>query len=202
MFPNGFTPVLATMVAVSFAFSGTELIGIAAGESENPERDVPKSIRNIVWRTFFFFIGAIFVLSALIPWKEAGVTESPFVTVFARIGIPYAAEIMNFVILTALLSIANSGLYACARRNAHVASRYRCDAALPEVPWNPLMGDFLGKAVVDGEMRYGSVSAVKTFDSGTRGGCARRWWFSKIGGKSERAIQRGSSSKSLHAHSS
>ncbi|UIR31479.1 amino acid permease [Priestia flexa] len=133
MFPNGFTPVLATMVAVSFAFSGTELIGIAAGESENPERDVPKSIRNIVWRTFFFFIGAIFVLSALIPWKEAGVTESPFVTVFARIGIPYAADIMNFVILTALLSIANSGLYACARMLWSLSKQNMISPALGKV---------------------------------------------------------------------
>ncbi|WP_210608356.1 amino acid permease [Priestia flexa] len=133
MFPNGFTPVLATMVAVSFAFSGTELIGIAAGESENPERDVPKSIRNIVWRTFFFFIGAIFVLSALIPWKEAGVTESPFVTVFARIGIPYAADIMNFVILTALLSIANSGLYACARMLWSLSNQNMISPALGKV---------------------------------------------------------------------
>ncbi len=133
MFPNGFTPVLATMVAVSFAFSGTELIGIAAGESENPERDVPKSIRNIVWRTFFFFIGAIFVLSALIPWKEAGVTESPFVTVFTRIGIPYAADIMNLVILTALLSIANSGLYACARMLWSLSNQNMISPALGKV---------------------------------------------------------------------
>ncbi|MES9740180.1 amino acid permease, partial [Peribacillus frigoritolerans] len=112
LFPNGLLPVFMAMISVNFAFSGTELIGIAAGESENPEKDVPRSIRNVIWRTMFFFVGAIFVLSGLISWEEAGVIESPFVMVFDNIGIPYAADIMNFVIITALLSVANSGLYA------------------------------------------------------------------------------------------
>ncbi|MDP1419768.1 amino acid permease [Peribacillus simplex] len=115
LFPNGLLPVFMAMISVNFAFSGTELIGIAAGESENPEKDVPRSIRNVIWRTLFFFVGAIFVLSGLISWKEAGVIESPFVMVFDNIGIPYAADIMNFVIITALLSVANSGLYASTR---------------------------------------------------------------------------------------
>ncbi|MFS0596822.1 amino acid permease [Peribacillus frigoritolerans] len=115
LFPNGLLPVFITMISVNFAFSGTELIGIAAGESENPEKDVPRSIRNVIWRTMFFFVGAIFVLSGLISWEEAGVIESPFVMVFDNIGIPYAADIMNFVIITALLSVANSGLYASTR---------------------------------------------------------------------------------------
>lgn len=115
LFPNGMLPVLFVMISVNFAFSGTELIGITAGESEDPERDIPKSIKNVVWRTLLFFVGAIFVLAALIPWKEAGVIESPFVHIFDRMGIPYAADIMNFVILTALLSVGNSGLYASTR---------------------------------------------------------------------------------------
>jgi amino acid permease len=115
LFPNGLLPVLMAMISVNFAFSGTELIGITAGESENPEKDIPRSIKNVIWRTIFFFVGAIFVLSGLISWKEAGVIESPFVMVFDNIGIPYAADIMNFVILTALISVANSGLYASAR---------------------------------------------------------------------------------------
>ncbi|WP_189028453.1 amino acid permease [Paenibacillus albidus] len=115
LFPNGMLPVLFVMISVNFAFSGTELIGITAGESENPDKDIPKSIKNVVWRTLLFFVGAIFVLAALIPWQKAGVIESPFVHIFDRIGIPYAADIMNFVILTALLSVGNSGLYASTR---------------------------------------------------------------------------------------
>ena len=103
------------MLSVNFAFSGTELIGIAAGESAEPEKNIPKAIKTTLWRLVLFFIGTIFVLSCLIPVKEAGVIKSPFVDVFDRIGVPYAADIMNFVILTALLSAANSGLYACSR---------------------------------------------------------------------------------------
>ncbi|MGR5864192.1 amino acid permease [Bacillus cereus] len=104
-----------TMVTVNYSFQGTELVGIAAGESEDPAKTLPRSIRNIIWRTMFFFVLAIFVLVALIPWEEAGLTKSPFVAVFDNIGIPYAADIMNFVILTAVLSVANSGLYAATR---------------------------------------------------------------------------------------
>lgn len=115
LFPNGLLPVIMTMISVNFAFSGTELIGVTAGESENPEKSIPRSINNIIWRTIIFFVGAIFVLAGLIPWKEAGVVESPFVLVFDNIGVPYAADIMNFVIITALLSVANSGLYASTR---------------------------------------------------------------------------------------
>ncbi|OIK08577.1 amino acid permease [Bacillus sp. MUM 13] len=115
LFPNGFAILLVTMISVNFSFQGTELIGIAAGESENPEKTIPRSIRQTVWRTLFFFVLAIFVLAGLIPWKKAGVINSPFVVVFDSMGIPYAADIMNFVILTALLSVANSGMYAASR---------------------------------------------------------------------------------------
>jgi arginine/ornithine permease len=115
LLPNGITGLLLTMITVNFSFQGTELIGIAAGESKEPEKTIPKSIRNTVWRTLVFFVLAIFVLAGLIPYQQAGVIESPFVAVFDSIGIPYAADIMNVVILTALLSVGNSGLYAATR---------------------------------------------------------------------------------------
>lgn len=115
LLPHGVAPILIAMVSISFAFAGTELIGITAGESENPGKDIPRSIKNIIWRTLFFFVGAVIVLGALLPWQDASVSESPFVTVFDMIGIPYAADIMNIVIITALVSVANSGLYASTR---------------------------------------------------------------------------------------
>ncbi|MFP9227970.1 S-methylmethionine permease [Pectobacterium cacticida] len=114
-FPHGGLPILMTMVAVNFAFSGTELIGIAAGETENPQKVVPMAIRTTVARLVIFFLGTVLVLAALIPMEEAGIAKSPFVLVFEKIGIPYAADIFNFVILTAILSAANSGLYASGR---------------------------------------------------------------------------------------
>lgn len=115
LFPNGLAAVLVTMITVNFSFQGTELIGIAAGESKEPEKTIPRAIRNTVWRILIFFILTMTILVGLIPWREAGIVESPFVVVFDNLGIPYAADIMNFVIITALLSVANSGLYAATR---------------------------------------------------------------------------------------
>ena len=113
--PHGGLPILMTLVAVNFAFSGTELIGIAAGETKEPEKAIPLAIRATIARLIIFFIGTVFVLAALIPMDQAGVEKSPFVLVFEKVGIPYAADIFNFVILTAILSAANSGLYASGR---------------------------------------------------------------------------------------
>ena len=114
-FPNGFSGVFTTMLTVNFAFSGTELIGVTAGEAENPEKAIPSAIKTTLWRLLIFFIGSIAVMSALIPYKVAGVTQSPFVYVLDSIHVPFAANIMNFVVLTAIVSAANSGLYASTR---------------------------------------------------------------------------------------
>lgn len=103
------------MLAVNYAFSGTELIGIAAGETAEPEKNIPRAINTTVLRLVIFFVLTIIVLASLLPMNEAGVLEAPFVVVFDKMGIPYAADIMNFVILTAILSAGNSGLYASSR---------------------------------------------------------------------------------------
>ena len=114
-FPNGIGSVFLTMLAVNYAFSGTELIGIAAGETENPEKVIPKAIRATLWRLIVFFIGTMVIISILIPSYQGKSLESPFVVIFQKMGIPYAGDIMNLVIITALLSAANSGLYAASR---------------------------------------------------------------------------------------
>ncbi|MFC6253573.1 amino acid permease [Secundilactobacillus hailunensis] len=115
LFPNGFKAVFTTMLTVNFAFSGTELIGVTAGETKNPETTLPRAIHTTLFRLIIFFIGSIVVMSALIPWQKAGVNQSPFVLVFNSIGLPFAGDLMNFVVLTAILSAANSGLYASTR---------------------------------------------------------------------------------------
>ncbi|NYF25244.1 arginine/ornithine permease [Sporosarcina sp. JAI121] len=115
LLPAGMIGVFICMMTVIYAFQGSEIMGVAAGETEDPEKNIPKAIRNIVFRIVVFYILAMFVLSALVPWKSAGLLESPFVTVFDMVGIPYAADIMNFVILTAILSVGNTGLFACTR---------------------------------------------------------------------------------------
>lgn len=115
LLPAGMVGVFISMMTVVYAFQGSEIMGVAAGETEEPEKNIPKAIRNIVIRILLFYVLAMFVLSALVPWQDAGVLESPFVTVFDMVGIPYAADIMNFVILTAILSVGNTGLFACTR---------------------------------------------------------------------------------------
>ena len=119
-FPEGLFPIFTTMLIVNFAFSGTELIGVAAGETKDPAKNVPKAINTAIFRLLIFFVGTIVVITALLPHQEAGlsaegVSSSPFVTVFQHIGIPYAEDIIRFVIITALLSAANSGLFAASR---------------------------------------------------------------------------------------
>lgn len=115
LFPNGFKAVFTTMLTVNFAFSGTELIGVTAGETKNPETTLPRAIHTTLARLIIFFIGSITVMASLIPWQKAGASESPFVLVFNSIGLPFAGDLMNFVVLTAILSAANSGLYASTR---------------------------------------------------------------------------------------
>lgn len=115
IFPNGIKAVFTTMLTVNFAFSGTELIGVTAGETKDPSKNIPKAIHTTLLRLCLFFIGSIVVMAALIPYQKAGVSQSPFVLVFRQIGLPFAGDLMNFVVLTAILSAANSGLYASTR---------------------------------------------------------------------------------------
>lgn len=172
--PQGTLPILMTMVAVNFAFSGTELIGIAAGETENPEKVVPWAIRTTVIRLVVFFIGTVFVLAALIPMDQAGVVKSPFVLVFERIGIPYAADIFNFVILTAILSAANSGLYASGRMLWSLANQNTLPAYFSRVnrrgiPFNALTFSMLGgilallTSVIAPDTVFVALSAISGF---------------------------------------
>ena len=114
-FPTGFSAIGMALLAVAFAFAGTEVIGIAAGETSDPRKNVPRALKATMMRLAIFFVGTIIVIATLLPREQAGLSESPFVTVFSKIGIPYAADIMNLVIITALISAANSGLYASAR---------------------------------------------------------------------------------------
>ena len=115
LFPHGYIAVISCSFTAVFCFLGTELVGIAAGEGENPEVTIPKAVKTVFIRVVIFYIGATFMVAALIPWQDGSVSISPFTLIFSRAGIPYAASIMNFVVLTSTLSCANSGLYASSR---------------------------------------------------------------------------------------
>jgi len=136
-FPHGGLPILMTMVAVNFAFSGTELIGIAAGESENPEKNIPRAVRQVFWRILLFYVFAILIISLIIPYTDPSllrndvkdISVSPFTLVFQHAGLLSAAAVMNAVILTAVLSAGNSGMYASTRMLYTLA----CDGKAPRI---------------------------------------------------------------------
>ncbi|TCP21170.1 lysine:proton symporter (AAT family) [Scopulibacillus darangshiensis] len=120
-FKGGFMAIIGVFMIVGFSFQGTEIVGISAGESENPAKNVPKAVKQIFWRILLFFILSIIVISFLIPYDDPrllnadSVSVSPFTLVFKRAGLAFAASVMNAVVLTAVLSTANSSIYACSR---------------------------------------------------------------------------------------
>ncbi|MDP7979739.1 amino acid permease [Bacillus sp. WLY-B-L8] len=114
-FPNGFSGLLLSLQMVLFAYLGVELIGVTAGEAENPKKTLSKAIDNVFWRILIFYVGALFVMMAIYPWNEIGEKGSPFVLTFEQIGIAKAAGIINFVVLTAALSSCNGGLFSTGR---------------------------------------------------------------------------------------
>ncbi|MCI1675336.1 MAG: amino acid permease [Ancrocorticia sp.] len=130
LFPTGIGGVLITILAGFYAFSGTELIGVTAGEVKDPHTAIPRAVHTAVFRLTVFFIGSIFVIAAIVPYSDASVNESPFVTVFDMVGLPAAADVMNFVIITALHSAGNSGLFSCARMLYSLAEEGQAPAVL------------------------------------------------------------------------
>lgn len=115
LFPAGVGIALMTLQAVVFAYAAIELVGIAAGETKDPEKVMPRAINGVVYRIAVFYVGSVLLLTMLLPWDHFTGTESPFVTVFSALGIPVVGDIMNAVVLTAALSSCNSGLYSTGR---------------------------------------------------------------------------------------
>lgn len=97
------------------SYEGIELLGISAGEVANPKEAIAKSVKSVLLRILIFYVGAIFVIVTIYPWNKLDSLGSPFVTTFAKVGITAAASIINFVVLTAALSGANSGIYSSSR---------------------------------------------------------------------------------------
>jgi AAT family amino acid transporter len=122
--PFGILSVLLTFQMVMFGFQGVELIGVTAGEAENPEVVLPSATNSIIYRILIFYIGALLVIMSLVPWNQLDPRMSPFVLVFDRIGIPGAADIVNLVVITAAMSSCNSGLYSTGRM-LHALSEIR-----------------------------------------------------------------------------
>jgi D-serine/D-alanine/glycine transporter len=115
MFPNGMHGFILSFQMVVFAFVGIELVGLTAGETENPEKVIPKAINNIPVRVLLFYIGALLVIMSIYPWDVINPSESPFVQVFVAVGIVGAASIINFVVLTSAASACNSAVFSTSR---------------------------------------------------------------------------------------
>ena len=114
-FPHGPLGVILALPIATFAFGGIELIGVTAGEARDPARTLPRAINGVVWRILIFYIGAMAVIMSLVAWDQLQVKASPFVLVFDHFGIPSAAAIVNFVVITAAASACNSGIFSTGR---------------------------------------------------------------------------------------
>jgi L-asparagine permease len=115
LFPTGVIPLLVTASGVVFAYAGVELVGIAAGETAEPEKIMPRAINSVIARIAVFYVGSVVLLALLLPYTSFKAGESPFVTFFSKIGFHGAGDLMNVVVLTAALSSLNAGLYSTGR---------------------------------------------------------------------------------------
>ena len=116
------TGFLLAFQMVVFAFVGVELVGVSAAETSNPEKNIPSAINKIPIENFVFYVGALFVILCINPWTELSAASSPFVQVFSLVGIPIAAGIINFVVLTSAASAGNSGLFSTSRMLYNLSS--------------------------------------------------------------------------------
>ncbi|MDO4903185.1 MAG: amino acid permease [Limosilactobacillus sp.] len=114
-FPTGLSGFILSFQMVVFAFVGIEMVGLTAGETKNPQKDIPKAINTLPVRIGLFYIGSMMALMSIYPWFHVKATSSPFVQVFAAIGIPFAAGILNFVVLTSAMSATNSAIFSTSR---------------------------------------------------------------------------------------
>lgn len=114
-FTGGLNGFFFSMAIIVGSYEGIELIGISAGEVSDPHKAIVKSVKSVLWRILIFYVGAIFVIVTIYPWNKLDSIGSPFVTTFAKVGITAAASVINFVVLTAALSGANSGIYSSSR---------------------------------------------------------------------------------------
>lgn len=114
-FTGGFKGFMFSLSIIVGSYQGIELLGITAGEAADPKNAIVSAVKSIVWRILIFYIGAIFVIVTIYPWDQLAAIGSPFVETFSKVGITGAASIINFVVLTAAMSGANSGIYSSSR---------------------------------------------------------------------------------------
>ncbi|ARF59627.1 amino acid transporter [Streptomyces gilvosporeus] len=128
--PHGPSAILTGVLMVVFSFMGSEIVTLAAGESEDPERAVTKATKSVIWRVGIFYLGSILVVVSLLPWNDPSIVKKgSYVAALDTIGIPHAGQIMNVIVLTAVLSCLNSGLYTASRMAFSLGQRGDAPAA-------------------------------------------------------------------------
>jgi AAT family amino acid transporter len=132
-FPNGVHGMVLALPIVVFAFGGIETIGMAAGEAQDPARNIPRAVNSVLWRILIFYVGALAVIMAIYPWNQLGTQGSPFVTTFAKLGIHQAAGIINFVVITAASSGFNSTTFSGSRMLYSLSHKGQAPAFLGKV---------------------------------------------------------------------
>ncbi len=131
--PHGFGAIFSSIVVVIFSMVGAEIATVAAAESNDPERAIAKATQSVILRVATFFVGSIFLLTCIVPWNDTELGASPYVAAFKAMGIPYADQVMNAVVLTAVLSCLNSGLYTASRMLFVLAARKEAPMRLTRV---------------------------------------------------------------------
>ncbi|RIN39676.1 amino acid permease [Staphylococcus succinus] len=119
--PNGWLGFFFALSIVIGSYQGVELIGITAGETKDPQKNIKSAVNGVIWRILIFYLGAIFVIVTVYPWDELGNIGSPFVATFSKVGITFAAGLINFVVLTAAMSGCNSGIFSASRMTLTLA---------------------------------------------------------------------------------
>jgi GABA permease len=140
--PNGVGAIFSGVVIVVFSMVGAEIATIAAAESSDPHKAVVKATNSVIFRVAFFFVGSIFLLVTILPWNSPELGSSPYVGALEEMGIPAAAEIMNGVVLVAVLSCLNSGLYTASRMLFVLSARREAPRWMLDVPAQLLWGDY------------------------------------------------------------
>ncbi|MFJ6748039.1 MULTISPECIES: amino acid permease [unclassified Streptomyces] len=139
-FPNGVQGFIVSFAVVMFAFGGTEIIGVTAGEAENPEKTIPGAVNSIPLRIVLFYVLTLAVIMSLNPWQNVDSSGSPFVEIFATVGLKSAATVLNIVVVIAALSAINSDIFAAGRMMYGMAERGQAPTAMRRlsrngVPW-------------------------------------------------------------------
>nr|WP_285868489.1 amino acid permease [Mesobacillus maritimus] len=148
LFPNGVTGFLLAFQMVVFAFVGVELVGVSAAETANPQKNIPSAINKIPLRILFFYVGALIIILSINPWEQLSSSSSPFVQVFSLVGIPVAAGIINFVVLTSAASAGNSGMFSTSRILYNLSNHKQGPAAFKKLSKNHVPSNALVTSAV------------------------------------------------------